>query len=201
MADILKLKAGSKITSPQVLYEGYEVGENHITANVGIDKIEKVMQHFIVMHDEPLFFILELPANKTDETETAPGVVKVFHKDIYYMDGCTREEALAVMGRVGNLLFNDGLLSFGYGCHESGDEIMFGKYNVLTIYSKNIENYADFFKNHAIEATDHLVTAWENFSQEYPGESTKYEIDGKTAYDIPKQFEEWGMYFAEQREE
>lgn len=43
MAEILKRKAGSKVTSTQLLlcfYEGFEVGENHITANVGIDKIK-----------------------------------------------------------------------------------------------------------------------------------------------------------------
>lgn len=201
MADVLKLKAGSKVTSSQLLYEGYEVGENHITANVGIDKIEKIMRHFVAMHDEPQFFILELPASKDDETEVAPGVVRVLHKDIYYIDGCSREEALAIMSRVGNLLFNDGLSAFGYGGHESGDEIMFGKYNVLTIYSQSIEKYDGFFEAHEIEKTDNLITAWDTFSQEQPGTSEKYELDGKTVYDIPAQFEEWGMYLAEQREE
>lgn len=201
MTEVLKFKAGSRISSTQKLYEGYEVGENHITANVGIDKIEKVMQHFIVMHDEPQFFILELPANLADETEVAPGVVRGLHKDIYYIDGCSREEALAIMGRVGNLLFNDGMSAFGYGGHESGDEIMFGKYNVLTIYSQNIEKYTDFFETHEIDKTDNLITAWDTFSQEYPGTSERYELDGKTVYDIPTQFEEWGMYLAEQREE
>lgn len=74
MAERLKLKAGAKVSSPSVLYEGYETGDNQITANVGIDKIESVLQHFIVMHKEPMFFILELPANADDETEIEPGV-------------------------------------------------------------------------------------------------------------------------------
>ena len=147
MAEVLRLKAGSKISSTQKLYEGYEVGDNHIIANVGINKIKKVMQHFIVMHDEPQFFILELPANKADEREVSHGVVRVLHKHIYYIDGCSREEALAIMNRVGDLLFNDGLSAFGYGGHESGDEIMFGKYNVLTIFSQNIEKYDVFLKH------------------------------------------------------
>lgn len=68
MAEKLKFKAGSKISSTLPVYEGYEVGENYITANVGIDKIESVLQHFIVMHKEPIFFILELPANADVET-------------------------------------------------------------------------------------------------------------------------------------
>lgn len=201
MTNKLKLKAGCRVFLSDNLYEGYEVGENYITANVGIDKIKDVMQHFIVMHKEPLFFILELPANQKDETETAPGVVNAFHKDIYYIDGCSQEEALTIMSRVGDLLFNDGLSSFGYGGHESGNEIMFGKYNVLTISSEDIGQYNDFFDVHEIPRVDSLITAWNTFSKEHPGVSEKYTICGKSVYDIPEQFKEWGIYLAEQREE
>ena len=201
MAEILKLKAGARIFSKTALYEGYQKGENYITANVGIDKIEEVLQHFIAIHEEPLFFILELPAKADDETEVAPGIVEVLHKDICYIDGCSQEEALTILIRVGKILYNDGLISFGFGCHESNDEIMFRKYNVLTIYSENIDEYDDFFEPHEIDSTENLITAWDTFSADSPGTSEKYVLDGKTAYDIPKQFEEWGMYFAEQREE
>ncbi len=201
MAEKLKLKAGAKISSASPIYEGYEVGENYITANVGVDKIESVLQHFIVMHEEPIFFILELPANADAETPIAPGIVNALHKDIYYIDGCSQEEALTILIRVGNLLYNDGLSSFGFGCHESGDEIMFGKYNVLTIYSQEIEKFNDFFDAHEIEKTDDLLTAWDTFTKDTPGVSERYEIDGKTVFDIPKQFEDWGMYLAEQRKE
>lgn len=201
MAERLKLKAGSKVSLSDSLYEGYKISGNYITANVGIDKIEAVMQHFIVMHDEPLFFILELPANQKDETEVASGIVEILHKDVYYIDGCSQEEALTIMLRVGCLLFNDGLSSFGYGCHESGDEIMFTKYNVLTIYSREIEKYDDFFDVHEVEKTDNLTTAWDTLSGDHPGVSEIYEVDGKTVYDIPEQFKEWGMYLAERREE
>ncbi|MBD5555663.1 MAG: hypothetical protein HDQ95_10090 [Roseburia sp.] len=201
MREKLKLKAGSKISPVSTLYEGYEVGENHITANVGIDKIEGVLQHFIVMQEEPMFFILELPASADDEAEVAPGIVETLHKDVYYIDGCSQEEALTVLIRVGDLLYNDGVSAFGFGCHESGDEIMFGKYNVLTIYSQNIENYNDFFDAHEIEKTDKLITPWSTFTEETPGVSERYEVDGKSVFDIPKQFKDWGMYLAEQRKE
>lgn len=202
MGSVLKLKSGSKVVSQQILYEGYEVDGYYIKANVGIDKIEAVMQHFIAMHKEPLFFILELPANKDDETEVAPGVVETFHKDIYYMDGCSQEEALIVLSRSGEILYNDGFAAFGFGCHESGDEIMFKKYNVLTIYSQNIEKYGDFFAFHEIEQTEELITAWNTFTEDTPGISMKYvSADGKNVYDIPKMFEERGIYLAEQREE
>ncbi len=201
MARNLKLKAGCKVERPEMLFEGFEVTGNQINANVSVDKIESVMQHFIVMHDEPLFFILEIPTLLSDETEIGDGVIKTRHRDVYYIDGCTQEAALTIMFRVGELLFNDGLSAFGYGGHESGDEIMFGKYNVLTVFSRDIEAYADFFEPHGIEQTEKLVTAWDTFSRVHPGVSERYEADGKTVFDIPAQFKDWGMYFAERREE
>lgn len=201
MAEKLKLKAGAKILSSIPIYEGYEVGDNHIIANVGINKIEDVFQHFIVMHEEPIFFILELPANAADETEVSLGIVEKLHRDIYYIDGCSQEKALTILIRVGNLLYNDGISSFGFGGHESGDEIMFGKYNVLTIYSQSIEKYSEFFDAHEIEKTDSLKTVWDTFTEKTPGVSERYEVDGKSVFDIPEQFKEWGMYFAEQRED
>ncbi len=194
-------KRGCKVPFPEKIKEGYMVTDNGITANVGSDKIEGVMQHFIAMHDEPLFFILELPSDFDDEEEIRQGVLEKTHKDIYYIDGCSQEEAIAIMLRVGELLFNDGLISFGYGCHESEDEIMFGKYNVTTIFSHRIKDYDDFFEPHDIHKVDNVLTAWETFSREHPGVSEKILVDGKDVYSIPEQFTEWGMYKAEQRED
>jgi hypothetical protein len=197
----MKLKSGCSVPFPELLEEGYMVQENQIIANVGLDKIDSVIQHFIEMHNEPLFFILEVPTNAIDETETSRGKVDKLHKDIYYIDGCFQKEALTIISRFGELLYNDGLSSFGYGGHESGDEIMFSKYNVLTIYSRNIEKYNTFFDTHNIKKKDNVITAWDTFSREHPGDSKRIIIDGKDVFSIPKQFEDWGMYFAERREE
>ena len=201
MASVLKLKAGSRITSATKLFEGYQVSDEQIIANVSIDKIESVMRHFIAMHHEPLFFILELPASLKQEKEVKPGVIETFHKDVYYIDGRTQEEAIAIMLRAGDVLFNDGMSSFGYGGHRSGDEIMFEKYNVLTIYTKHPENYTDFFETHDIQRDDALVLAWDTFTKKTPGDSRLYEANGMSVYDIPEQFKDWGIYCAERRED
>ncbi len=153
------------------------------------------------MHDEPLFFILELPTNYNDETVSESGETEVYHKDVYYIDGCSQREALIILNRVGELLYNDGISAFGYGGHSSGDEIMFGEYNILTILSGNIKTYSNFFEEHNISKTDSLVTAWQTFSAETPGMCGSYSVNGETVYDIPKIFENYGMYFAERREE
>ena len=197
---MLKMKKGCTVPFPEKVSEAYEVEGNSIIANIDAEKIKKILQHFIAMHDEPQFFILELPTNFNNEN-IENGNIKQFHKDIYYIDGCTREEALTILIRVGDLLINDGLCSFGFGCHESGDEIMFGKYNVTTVFSRNIEKYESFFTEHDIPKTDNLITAWDTFSEDYPGSSEKYELNGETVFDIPERFKDWGMYFAERREE
>ena len=195
---MLNMKSGCKVPFPEKLEEAYQTKENVITANIGIDNIEAVMQHFIVMHEEPLFFILELPTNANDEIQIRQGL---HHKDVYYIDGCSQNEAIAILMRVGDILFNDGLAEFGYGGHESGDEIMFGKYNILTIFSNNTEQYDEFFEAHGIKKVSELVTAWDTFSQEHPGFSKRITVAGKDIYSIPEQFKESGMYFAERREE
>ncbi len=51
------------------------VKSNKIIANIDIDSIESVMQHFIVMHKEPLFFIFELSASVDDETALGKAVI------------------------------------------------------------------------------------------------------------------------------
>ena len=106
---MLILRTGCKVPFPDMLAEGYTIEESRITANISADKIKSVMEHFICIHDEPIFFILELPAKQEDEIEIKPGIVETTHTDVYYIDGCTQEEALAILLRVGDLMINDGL--------------------------------------------------------------------------------------------
>ena len=199
---MLNLGKGYKISAPEKLDEGYELtSEVSITANVNVEKILEVFQHFIVMHDEPLFFILELPVTSDREQPIAPGIVEELHKDVYYIDGCTREECLVLMDRYGELLINDGISKFGFGGHKSQDEIMLDKYNVVAIYSQQISGYDDFFEPHEIDKVDNLITAWDTFTEETPGQSERCDYDGKSVYDLPEELEEWGIYNAETRTE
>ena len=80
--------------------------ENSIVANVGVDKLEEVIQHFIAIKDEPLFFILELPASGEKESPKASGIVTALHKDI---DGCSVDAVLILFERTKDLLLADGM--------------------------------------------------------------------------------------------
>ena len=199
--NMLKLRKGCKVPFPERLSEGYEHMDFGIVANVGADKIRSVLEHFIAIWDEKIFFILELPSALKDEVEIRPGVLAAKHKDVYYIDGCTAEKALTILAKTADLLINDGMSTFGFGCHESKDEILIGYYNVVSIYTSNKERYDGFFEAHEINQVETLLTAWDTFSQETPGESEIVVTDGKRVYDIPEMFKDWGIYFAERREE
>lgn len=96
---MLNLAKGYKIYEPERLNEEYEVTDDvTLMANVDVEKIKEVFQHFIVMHDEPLFFILELPVTCDRENPVAPGILEETHKDVYYIDGCSQEECLLWCG-------------------------------------------------------------------------------------------------------
>lgn len=195
---MLNLGKGYKIYEPEKLSEAYEVSnEVSIMANVGVEKVVDVFQHFIAMYDEPLFFILELPVTCDREALIAPGVVEETHKDVYYIDGCTQEECLVLLEKYGELLVNDGMNRFGFGCHESGDEIMLDKYNVVTIYSRILSKYNDFFEAHEINRVSQLVTAWDTFSDDTPGQAERYDYNGNWQNEIKSVVQPNGKHFSE----
>lgn len=199
---MLKLTKGHTVSKPELLEEGYMIsGDVTIVANVDADKMKDVLQHFIAMHEEAMFFILELPVTRDREEELSPGVVGDTHKDIYYIDGCSQDECLLLLERYGELLINDGISSFGFGGHESQNEIMVGHYNVLTIYSQNLNDFEGFYEMHEIEKKDDIVTAWDTFTKDTSGQSFRYEVEGKTVYDIPDLLKDWNIYLAETRVE
>ena len=199
---MLNLVKGHRVSLVENLFESFtKLTEHYLMANVHAEKILEIFQHFIVIHDEPLFFILELPVSIDREKVIAKNIIKESHKDVYYIDGCSREECLALLIRYGDLLVNDGLSKFGFGGHKSHDEIMLDSYNVVTIYSKELSKFNDFFEAHNIQFVEELVTAWKTFSKTSPGISEIYESNGKTVYDLPEELAEWGIYLAETRTE
>lgn len=198
---MISLKQGSQIPFPEKIFEQFEVSNNTIYANVSVEKVGNILKDFIRIHNEPLFLILEIPTNEKDEQRNENGEIEISHKDVYYLDGCSQEEAVDILNRYGTLLIHDGLTTFGFGGHNSNDEILFGKYNIMTVFSKDINGYIGFFKNYNFEQVDSLVTAWDTFSEETYGTSTAITVDDTDIYAIPELLKEQGMYFAERREE
>ncbi len=191
---------GYKVSGHNLLEEGYRLTSDvSFESNVDADKIIGVLQHYIVMHDEPMFFILELPASFDKEQKPENGILQETHTEIYYIDGCTVDECLVLLDRFGDLLINDGMSEFGFGCHSFKDEIMVRKYNIITIYAKDTDEFEGFFEAHEIEKKDGLITAWNTFTPDSPGECSRYICKEKSVYDIPEMLKDWGIYLAETR--
>ena len=73
----------------------------------------------------------------------------------------------------------------------------------MTICTKNVKSYVDFLRRFGINKTDKLVTAWDTFDLEHPGKCSRYvsKETGKTIYDIPEMYKDYGMYLCEVRKE
>ena len=198
---MLNMKDGCKIENADKLYEAYEKTEYGYLSNINVEKIVQVLKCFISMQKGPVFFFLEVPANLSDEKELSPGVLKSTHTDIYYKDYLEKDEAFNFLDIVGELLANDGLCSFGFGSRNNHDEIAVNKYNVVTILTQENNVYDVLFQNFDILKTEKLITAWDIFTEKSPGYSERIEINGKDVYSLIKEFKDWGLYFAEQRED
>lgn len=196
---MLNMVKGCRVPFPEELSEGYEILDGRIVANVDAEKLLDVFKFFIVLNrDKRGFFFLELPVNRDEEVPKRPGVVETFHRRVYYIDDLPPEESFAILRRSGDLLINDGLSAFGFG-FQTRDEIMLDKYNIVTISSPEVEKYAEIFLPLEIPRVENLVTAWDTFTQDNPGIAERVEIDGKTVFDLPEEYRDWGIYEAEVR--
>ena len=190
---MLELKECCKVPFPERLSEGYDVGTGIIHANVDASKVMDVMKRFIQMRKESVFFILEIPSEE-EARITESGWTARTADDVYFIDGLTTDTAVECLEALGGFLLKDGLNTFGFGGHDSRDEILFSRYNVMTVYTGNTAVYAALLEEFGIERRAQLVTAWDTFDANNPGECLMYESDGKTVYDIPEAYKEYGMY-------
>lgn len=198
---MLEMVKGCHVPCANKLKEEYMVDKYYITANVNASKIEEIIQHFIIMQKERIFFILELPTNAVTEEKIQKSSPVSFHKDIYYIDGLINEQALILLMKYKELLINDGICHFGFGVHDGSAEIMLNKYNIMTLWTNNMQKYSIFFDSHDIHITDNYISAWDTFSNDNPGQCRAVTVNDISVYDLPEKLKEYGMYFAETREE
>lgn len=200
---MLKMIKGVKINDSDSLNEEYMVADNHLIANINVDKILNIINDFIDIQQDPLFLIIEVPTNENDEN-IEDNIIKEPHKDVYYIDNISKSFAKELLKIFGNLFINDGLAQIGIGNHISNAEIMTDKYNVINIfYGKDIAlKYEKLMEKHKIKKVKKLVTAWDFFNDSNSGESYHIDENGKTVYDaIEVLMKEAGLYFAQRIED
>ena len=198
---VLKMIKGCRIHNPAILYEGYEQIDSGFVANVDADKIQSLFENFVKLHNEPCFVILEVPTNVKEETTFLFNGTSPLHKDVYYIDGLTPARAVEFLSVFGEWLIHDGLSSFGIGIHSGANEIVTGKYNVVTVYTRDKQKYDGFFETLGIRQASDLKTAWDYFNSDAPGDSFLYTYKGKNIYDLIDHLKQYGLYFAERRED
>lgn len=198
---MLEMIKGCRINDPSILDEGYEQIESGFVSNVNAGKILSLLESFVLLHGEYCFVIIEVPTNAKEETALASDGTQPLHKDVYYLDGLTPERAVEFLRVFGEWFIHDGMSSFGLGIHSGANEIILGKYNIVTVYTKTTEKYSNFFEALGIHEVPELKTAWDYFTQDTPGESFLYEHKGKNIYDLVEHLKQYGLYFAERRED
>lgn len=204
---MFNLIKGAKINENIALKEEYEINGNRIYANISVENIRKVMEQFVKIEKGNKFCLfIEIPANIADENiigmnEEGFYQLESKHMDVYYLNNITDEYILYLLDKFGDILINDGPSHFGV-LSQSGREIGKYKYNVIKAYTRDdLLPLINVFNSLDIPETDNLITAWNYFSQDNPGESERYEKDGKSIYDVVEILKEVGMYKYEQYEE
>jgi len=195
---MLNMIKGCRINDPSILFEGYEQTKTGFIANVNAEKIQQLMEAFVLLHNEYCFIIIEVPTNIKEEANLyAVGS----HKDVYYLDGLTPDRAIEFLRVFGEWFIHDGLSSFGIGLHSGANEIVLDKYNVVTVFTKTPRKYVNYFESQGIHEVFKLKTAWDYFTYDKPGDSFAYEYQGKDVYDMVEYLKRYGLYFAERRED
>lgn len=206
---MLQMIKGAKVPAAEQLKEGYLLEEHRITANVDADKILPVMEGFLARNEGvPLFFFIETPCNISEETvvgKTEDGFVQTIgkHKDVWYLDGIPAQTVHEILTQASDILVHDGLSAFGIG-NGIGEEIGKYKYNIVQVFCReeHARKYAPIFEEQGIHKTRNLITAWETFTQDAPGECGQYVSENSmTIYDVIDWLKKHGMYRAEVRED
>lgn len=182
------------------IHSAYYADENGVSAVLSAELIKSAVNYAVKQLEERVFFFLELPCTDDEEKNLRKSKTDPFHYNLYYLDGCTIPVAEAIMKRYGELLVNDGLCRFGFGSHETGEEIYCLNYQNISVYG-NRRKFEPFFAKLKIPFEKNYKTLWDNFSNETPGGCTLVEINGETVYDIPEALKSEGMYLADTFEE
>lgn len=204
---MFNLIKGAKISENIVLKEEYEINGNWICANISAENIRKVIDQFVEIEKGNRFCLfIEIPANIAEENVIGMNEEGFYqldgkHMDVYYLDNITDEYVIYLLDKFGDIFINDGLSHFGI-LSQSGREIGKYKYNVIKAYTRDdLLPLIKVFNSFDVPETANLVTAWDYFSQDNPGESELYKKDGKTIYNVVDELKEIGLYKYEQREE
>ena len=186
---------GVTIPFPDKIQEQFQVYEGKsIYANISFEKIKPRLTEFYHSLPEPLFFVLQLPLLMHEERKM--GDSNTFHQEVCYLDGQTKSQIDDIIEKYGQILLEDGMSQFAVASHVNNEEIFIQKYKLTAFYSSSPRRFIPFLQRYGLTETDNLITVWNTFSQETPGECRRVSINGFDVYDVAEQLKKQGLYRA-----
>ncbi|MEO8628050.1 MAG: hypothetical protein ABI612_08095 [Betaproteobacteria bacterium] len=197
---------GIDVPSLSGIHEAYAIelapnGQTIFTVNVSADRMEAVFDVLSSEVSEPGFLLLEVGTHLSIEKTLRQSSSDPFHKDLYYLDGISHQQLLDILKLYGELLIHDGGVNFGYGGRVGVDEVFVGPYKVLYIYTGAAEKYEHALGKLGFQMEDSLKTVWDNFTSESPGRRNTVTVENKTIWNVIDELKDYGLYFAERRED
>lgn len=186
---------GVTIPFPDKIQEQFQVYEGKsIYANISFEKLKPILTEFYHNLPEPLFFVLQLPLSIHEERKLKDS--NTFHQEVCYLDGQTKSQIDDIIEKYGQILLEDGMSQFAVASHVNNEEIFIQKYKLTAFYSSSPRRFIPFLQRYGLTETDNLITVWNTFSQETPGECRRVSINGFDVYDVAEQLKKQGMYRA-----
>lgn len=186
---------GVTIPFPDKIQEQFQVYEGKsIYANISFEKLKPILTEFYHNLLEPLFFVLQLPLSIHEERKLKDS--NTFHQEVCYLDGQTKSQIDDIIEKYGQILLEDGMSQFAVASHVNNEEIFIQKYKLTAFYSSSPRRFIPFLQRYGLTETDNLITVWNTFSQETPGECRRVSINGFDVYDVAEQLKKQGMYRA-----
>ena len=201
---------GVRLPAGAAVQECYWVDGDWVRANVSAEHILPLMRRFVereAAEADGFCLFLETPVNIRDEPPAVGLTEDGFeireapsHVDVYYLDAVPRRYLESIFDKFGDYLVHDGLSHFGV-LARSGREVGKYKYNVVEACARDgTAPLRALFEEAGIPESGQLVTAWDFFSYDAPGECERFVKDGHDIYDVVEALKTVGLYRAEQRE-
>ena len=192
---MFQTEPGVTIPFPDKIQEQFQVYEGKsIYANISFEKLKPILTEFYHSLPEPLFFVLQLPLLMHEERKM--GDSNTFHQEVCYLDGQTKSQIDDIIETYGQILLEDGMSQFAVASHVNNEEIFIQKYKLTAFYSSSPRRFIPFLQRYGLTETDNLITVWNTFSQETPGECRRVSINGFDVYDVAEQLKKQGLYRA-----
>ncbi len=196
---MVKFCKGSIVKNANTLKEGFRLLSNKIEALVDNDKILRLFFDFVDKEKDNTFFLfLEMPCSLEDEIKIKDKTK--LHFNVYYLDGINRTKVKEIFNKFKDVFLNEGICQFGIGSRYA--EIGKYKYNMIELFYKkqDIHKYKKLFEDNNILENNNLITPWDTFDGNNPGDSLSYtDAEGNDFTTILNHLTTIGLYKSEVR--